>query len=551
MAKKASSIVLIRGGEGIQEPTDNLPETVAAMLEIDSTVPLRNRGLTPDCRRVFDLDFYRPLNVTYYYEAELAVLGDRRFAEKYEDLKARIFAAYPLERENWDEIKIQRIDAHGSGALWTQGVLKVFLALIGRPYEPSARDKEVPIQRTPETRGKHKGESWVSMLTDLVTVLTELGPDEVGLACGAFGGTGPSVSAVLGDVLADVKYNTVRVQLVSMPDSFMVSDHTPSEIADRLAAVIEVLQPLALYAGLGQSGVFWHFLGKHMRTVGERFSNVVAKKIAFGAAPAITVVGVPLREDLQDRWLVGHTALNRLPWDGEDGARARLLQAKNAGLVSFEAVAYQTDLGARIRVENPRRCLLWQWELMLPALATARAGIGRYTLPVEVTRGKWPNKRTRVEELTVESVPLMDTLMQRAGVTDIARLEEATAFWALTKVEREMLTRCRQMTFERAFETIAAEWVQSSREILGDLIFKSPLFPPQSEVFEDPAKAFFMWGQVNMGARVLADTLCGYFAKVDRSREEAKALREAEEARQADVLERVAEQLAAISGEEE
>ena len=550
MSKSSSSIVLIRGGEGIQEPNDSLPASIAAMLEIDSTVPLRNRGLVPDCKRIFDLDFYRPFDITYYYEAELAIQADKRFAKKYENLKARIFQAYPLEANNWDEIKIQRIDAHGAGALWIQGVLKVFLALIGRAYEATGRDKEMPFRRTSEKKGKYVGEIRVSMLTDLIQALVELGPDEVGLVCGALGGTGPSVSAVLGDVLADLKYNIVRVQLVAMPDSFMVNDHTPSEVADRLAAVIKVLQPLALYAGLGQSGVFWHFLGKHMRTVGERFSNVVAKKMAFGAAPAITIIGVPLREDLEDRWLVGQTALNRLQWDGENGARDRLMQAKGSGLITFETVPYQDDLGVRIRVESPKRLLLWQWELLLPALAAARAGIGRFTLPVEITTGGLFNKRKEMREVKVESVPLMDNLMKRAGVTDIARLEEATAFWALTKVERLMLERCRQMTFEKAFETIAAEWVQSSREILGDLVFKSPLFPPQSEVFEDPAKAFFMWGQVNLGESVLADTVCGYFARVDRSREEAERLRVEEEKRQVEVMERVAQQLASIEREE-
>lgn len=548
---QASSIVLIRGGEGIQEPID-LPPSIAAILEIDSRVPLRNRGLTPDCKRVFDLDFYAPENVSYYYQAESLVLTHRKFGPMYQSLKDRIFKAYPIEAKYFDDIKIQRIDAHGAGALWIQGVLKVFVALVGRPYEPTKRDTDSDLpKRIPETKGLHKGEIWVSMLTDLLGALVELQPDEVGLVCGAFGGTGPSVSAVIGDILADAKWNIVRVQLVSMPDAFMVNEHVPPETADRLAAVIQVLQPLAIYAGLGQSGVFWHFLGQEMRTIGERFSNVVSKKLLFGAASAITIVGVPFRSDLKERWLVGQSALHPIL---EDEALSRLLQGRDFGLITFEAVSYQNGTGVRIRVNNPSKMMLWQWELLLPALAVARSGIGTMLLPVDVVikkGGLLAKQQIERQNLPVESVPLMDNLLSRAGVSSVDRLAEATAFWALTKVEREMLRRCRQQTFETAFGQIEQGFVQNSREILGDLVFKNNVFPPASAIFEAPAKAFFMWGQVNSSEKSLADLACGYFAKVDRSVEEKEALAIAEAKRQEQFLNKVAELAARFDESEE
>jgi len=548
MATKGSTIVLIRGGEGINEPSGELPDAISALLEIDSTVPLRNRGLQPDCKRVFDLDFYIAPELMYM-DAENLVLAHRKFGPMYTVLKQKIFEAYPLEAENWDTIRVQRIDAHGAGALWVQGVLKVFAALIGRPYESSKRDAQVALARTPDTRGEHRGEIWVSMLTDLLSALTELHPDEVGLVCGAFGGTGPSVSAVIGDVLADLKYNIVRVQLISMPDSFMVNGHTSSEVADRLAATIEVLQPLALYAGLGQSGVFWHFLGQQMMTIGERFSNVMALKMRAGVAPAITVVGVPYRADLEERWLVGQSAVHPIT---EDDARSRIMQGVVTGLVTLDVVPYQTGQGegVRIRVNNPSRLFLWQWELLLPALATARAGIGKMRLEVEqeVKKGGriFGGKQTVRRTLPVESVPLMDNLLDRAGVKSVDRLVEATAFWALTKVEWLMLERCKMMTFEKAFEQIEATFVQTSREILGELVFVNPLFPPAGAVFDKPAKAFFMWGQVNLSVKALADQLCGYFAKVDRSAEERQRMMDEEAERQGRIMGLVAEQLAKL-----
>lgn len=544
----SSTIVLIRGGEGIQEPV-NLPDTIAAMLEIDSEVPLRNRGLVVDCKRVFSLDFYIPDDIRFFWQAEQHVLAARKWGEMYGKLKEKIFKVYPYEKAHWDEILMQRIDAHGAGALWLQGVLKVFLAIIGRNYDPEKRDAQVAISRDPDRKGPHRGEVWVSMFTDVMAALYALKPDEVGLACGAFGGTGPAVSAVLGDILADAGFNVVRVQLISMPDSFMINEHTPAEVADRLAAVIEVLQPLALYDGLGQSGVFWHFLGQQMRTIGERFSNVTALKMRTGAAPAITIVGVPYRSDLQERWLVGQSVLHPIT---EDEARSRIAQAIAANLVTLDVVPFQTGKGVRVRVNNPNRLLLWQWELLLPALACARSGIGRMKLEVreEVKKGGiFGGKQTLRRELPVESVPLMDNLLSRAGVRSVDRLAEATAFWALTKVERLMLERCKMMTFEKAFEQIEATFVQTSREILGDLVFVNPLFPPASTVFEIPAKAFFMWGQVNLSCIALADQLCGYFAKVDRSAEERQRMQEEEMARQVRIMDLVAEQLAKIEEE--
>lgn len=550
MATKGSTIVLIRGGEGINEPSDALPETISALLEIDSTVPLRNRGLQPDCKRVFDLDFYIAPELMYYMDAENLVLAHRKFGPMYTELKQKIFEAYPLEADNWNTIRVQRIDAHGAGALWVQGVLKVFAALIGRPYESTKRDAVMNLLRQAEIRGTHRGEIWVSMLTDLLSALTELHPDEVGLPCGAFGGTGPSVAAVIGDVLADLKYNIVRVVLVSMPDAFMVNGHTPSETANRLRAVIKVLAPLAVYAGLGWEGVFWHFLGAQMRTIGERFSNVVSRQLAFGCAAAITVAGVPLRNDLEERWMVGMTATNRVP---DDEAVSRILQGVDKGLIQLDVVPYNAGSGVRVRVVNPAKLKIWQWELVLPALSAARAGIGRMSLPVEVTvkeGGLFGGKRTAKRSLPVESVPEMDKILQRAGVKSVDRLNEAISFWALTRVEREMLQRVRQMPFGEAFAQIKSNFVQSAREILSDLIFPTVqnLFPPQSTVLEDPATAMFMWGQVNLSADALADALCGYFATVDRSEEERERERKAEAERQAVLYDKVAQQLQAFEG---
>ncbi len=107
-----------------------------------------------------------------------------------------------------------------------------------------------------------------------------------------------------------------------------------------------------------------------------------------------------------------------------------------------------------------------------------------------------------------------------------------------------MLERCKMMTFEAAFQQIEATFVQTSREILGELIFVNPLFPPASTVFEQPAKAFFMWGQVNLSVKALADQLCGYFAKVDRSAEERQRMLDEEVTRQGRIMDLVAEQLA-------
>lgn len=545
-----SSIALIRGGEGITEPTD-LPEAIAGLLEIDSTVPLRNRGLVPDCKRVFDLDFYLAPELKYYTDAEAYVLAHEKFGLMYEVLKEKIFAAYPLEAQNWDTIRIQRIDAHGAGALWIQGVLKVFAALIGRPYEPTKRDQFIKLARQPKTRGSHKGAIWISMLTDLLASLTELRPDEVGLVCGAFGGTGPSVSAVIGDVLADVKYNVVRVLMVSMPDSFMVNGVTPAETADRLRAVIRVLQPIACYAGLGWNGVFWHFLGGQMRTIGERFSNVVSKQIAYGAAAVITIAGVPLRTDLEERWMVGMTATNRV---SDEEAVSRILQGVGRELISLDVVPYNTGSGVRVRVNNPKSLKIWQWELLLPALSAARAGIGRMKLPVDVvvSEGFFGfGRNVEKRSLPVESVPEMDKILARAGVKSVDRLNEAVSFWALTKVEREMMARVRQMPFGEAFAQIRTNFVQTAREILSDLIFPTHanLFPPQSTVLENPAPALFMWGQLNSSADSLADVICGYFAKVDRTAEELERVREAEAKRQQDVMDKVADALARFEEE--
>jgi|GEM_PF-6651200 hypothetical protein len=550
MATKGSTIVLIRGGEGINEPSDNLPDTISALLEIDSTVPLRNRGLQPDCRKVFDLDFYISSELMYYMDAENLVLAHRKFGPMYTTLKQKIFAAYPLEADNWDTIRAQRIDAHGAGALWVQGVLKVFAALIGRAYEATKRDAAMNLLRQAEVRGSHKGEIWVSMLTDLLSALTELHPDEVGLVCGAFGGTGPSVASVIGDVLADLKYNVVRVMLASMPDAFMVNGHTPPEAANRLRAVLKVMAPLAVYGGLGWEGVVWHYLGAQMRTIGERFSNVVAKQIAFGCAAVITVAGVPLRNDLEERWMVGMTATNRI---SDEEAVSRILQGVDKGLIQLDVVPYNVGSGVRVRVVNPPKLKIWQWELLLPALSAARAGIGRMSVPVDVIikeGGLFGGKRTVKRPFPVESVPEMDKILQRAGVKSVDRLNEAISFWALTRVEREMLQRVRQMPFGEAFAQIKANFVQSAREILSDLVFPTAqnLFPPQSTVLEDPATALFMWGQVNLSVDALADVICGYFAPVDRTAEEKEQERAAEAERQAVLYDKVAQQLLTFEG---
>lgn len=576
MAKKRQLTVIIRGGKGVEESTDGWLDIDGALtsdmerpgviIEVDHDVPLKNRGLVPDCRQVFSVDYYLPRHgARFYGDLEAIVLQSKKFAKLYMKLRDRLFELYPFERDNWDNpthpsesIRVQLVDPHGGGSLIIQGLLKFFVACIGRDYDPMNDPRDNP-ERHPELKKRSTGTKTVSLIADLLATLAELEPDEIGLACGSFGATGPSVAMALNELLRVLKNTGVMpVMMIALPETFLVDGNVPVEMAERLSVIVDLMKPCVLMPALGQSGIVWRVMVDHLRTWGELFSNVHAKHLAFKCASALTAVIMPAREDLEARWLMYNIALSNM---SAPDATAMLKKYQAVGRVEFQPVPYERGIGVRVYVRNSRTLKIWEWQELLPALATAQRNLGKSTMLLPVTYeeptggkslfgGKQTQKVTR--EKTIESVPLLKAIMSGIGAESVAQVADATSYWALTAVERDMLDQQKMLSFEEAFRMIGEGFTVAVEQYLLKTLFAKKIFPPTKVTYSEPCQAVAIWSQVNLSNEALPDAIfASMFAPVDRSDEERRAIEAKEEERTTDINARAMEYYANIGEPEE
>ncbi len=578
-------VAIIRCGKAIDEPTALAEKrSDVVFINIDSETELRQRGLVHDGWRNFAIEYYFPrARVAVYGDLEALLLEDPRFRDLFAEIKANVFKYVRSEADNWenssdpaDSLKAQPLENLGGGGAMYLGGLRIGGAARGRDFEPNTMlpsgipnpyydMRDDPIEN-PHLPQRSENVRTVSLLSDLLAALKRERVKIAVIAGGFDGATGSSCLMVLGKLLAPVKsFSTVPLCMCTLPEYFLVKGKIPSMHADRLNAMIGLLVRCGVLAGMGQGGIVWKVIADNAGEWGALYVNVynlhksAQQKGAVGPAPVLTTAVMPLRDDIQTRFLLGLMTLSDMSQDKAREIVLRYASAEEKNRVLLKAKPYRRSVGVEITVRASDKLLIHQWEELMPALTFYHRHIGEddVTLPVKLKRrvknsgwfGFGDSEKEVEEEKPIQSVVVINALLDGVGVKQVADLQRRPEVWVTPIPEAKLILTHQMKTFEDCFAAIFRDYPTFMTEILLKGLFDQYVYNPTVRVYDEEGlpKTVVIWGMVNVGSEMYADKVLGeIFAPIDRSAEEAARLAEAERVREVKVQQQTNQAMAEI-----
>ncbi|KKW40504.1 MAG: hypothetical protein UY91_C0042G0001 [Parcubacteria group bacterium GW2011_GWB1_55_9] len=573
-------VAIVRCGKAIDESTTLAEKNSdVVFIDIDSETELAQRGKVHDGWRSFAIEYYFPrTGAAVYGDLEMILLADPRFRDLFAEIKEGVFKHVKAEADNWenladpaDSLKAQPLENLGGGGAVYLGALRIGAAVRGRDYQPNRLlpsgvpnpdyDMRDDLTENPHLPKRTENVRTVSLLSDLLAALKRERVKIVVIAGGFDGATGSSCLIVLGKLLMPVKsFSTVPLCMCTLPEYFLVKGKVPAPHADRLNAMNHLLGRCGVLAGMGQGGIVWKAVADHAGTWGGLYVNVYNLSKTLQCAPVLTVAAMPLRDDLETRFLLGLMALSDMPLDQARETILRYASDTERNRVRLKAKPYRSDVGVEITVVNSDRLLIHQWQELMPALTVFHRHLGEdnVTLPVTYDKtvvkehwlfGKHTEKVRVTEEKPIQSVVIINALLDGLGAKQVADLRRRPEAWAVLIPEARMIEGHQMKTFADGFAAMDRDFSTFMTEILLKGLFDQYVYNPTVYVYddEDLPKTVLAWGVINAGTDAYADKVLGeLFAKVDRSVEEAAALAALEREREAKVQQQTAQAMAEI-----